>query len=79
MAIIRYESGYPTLISAEQAPRLDRMLRAHGDPRLVTRWGSVLILEWDPLYPGVPVPTYHLREPWSAEKGRIPLVSVTLR
>lgn len=76
-AIIRYERGYDTRIPAAQTPRLDRMLRALGDPASVRRSGPFLVLEWEPIYPGVPVPAYQLREPWPAEKGRIPIVSVT--
>lgn len=78
MATIHYAEGFPTAIPAKQAPRLDRMLRSLGNPHSVTRFGPLLVLEWLPLYPGVPIPMYEMREPFAAEKSRIPVLSVTL-
>jgi len=45
------------------------MLHELGAPREIKRQGiDLIVIEWAPLYPGVPIPIYNLHEP-SPTKG----------
>ena len=60
--IVHYTEGYPTRLTRK--PRLARMLATLGPPASVRRIGPRILLEWDPIFPGVPVPEYSLEDPW---------------
>jgi hypothetical protein len=73
---LTYDSGFPTRL--EQHPQLAGMLRDLGEPVAIRRLGRDYILEWRPIFPGVPVPTYRLRDPWPGETPGRALVGVAL-
>lgn len=76
MAVIRYKTGFPTRVDT---PTLDRMLRALGAPTVIERLPAFRIrIEWAPIYPGVPIPEWRIAEPWSSEKGKIEIESITI-
>jgi len=75
MATIRYKEGFPTRIPT--APKLDRMLHELGAPREIKRQGiDLIVIEWAPLYPGVPIPIYNLHEPFP-DKRRLAIDTIT--
>lgn len=70
---IQYAEGFPTLLP--KMPRLSRMLSTLGPPKIIKRFGRKICMEWEPIYPGVPIPTYDLDDPYWGEKPR-PILSI---
>ena len=60
--VIHYLSGFPTRLVG--FTRLARKLDVLGPPASISRFGRKIILKWEPIFPGVPVPEYELSDPW---------------
>lgn len=74
--VLEFESGYPTRL--EKHATLARMLATLGEPRTVHTAAFSTYLEWEPIYPGVPIPSYKLSNPWPNEKPPRKIVRVRL-
>ncbi len=74
--LLVYDRGFPTRL--EKHPRLAEMLRNLGEPDVIERGPWRTYLEWPPIYPGVPIPSHSINEPWPGETPRRKLVRVCL-
>lgn len=74
--LLHYDSGFPTALLNH--PELADTLRVLGEPKIIDRQAFTTHLEWSPIYPGVPVPVYKLREQWPNESPRRKIVRVSL-
>jgi hypothetical protein len=75
--VVRYASGFPTRLPRHS--RLAAMLRAHGKPSRIRRLGSgQILIEWPPIFPGVPDPEYSLADPWRHLGDRREIVGIEL-
>lgn len=65
-----FDSGFPTLLPRKK--HLADMLRQCGQPRFIrAQPGGFALIEWAPIYPGVPIPQYHLAYPYPGERRTI--------
>jgi len=74
--LLHYDSGHCT--SLGNHPRLAEMLRNLGEPDVIERGPWRTYMEWPPIYPGVPIPSYCMSEPWPSETPRRKLVRISL-
>lgn len=74
--LLTYDSGFPTRL--EKHANLARMLQELGEPIAIGPNGADYMLEWRPIFPGVPIPTYMLSDPWKLDPQRRAIVRVSL-
>lgn len=74
--LLTYDVWPPTRL--DHHANLEDMLRQLGEPVKIDRGAYSTRLEWLPIYPGVPIPSCTIAEPWPRESPRRKLLRVSL-
>lgn len=67
--VLVFDSGFPTRLPNHD--RLAGMLVAHGRPLRIVPDGPGFLVEWPPIFPGIPDPVYRIRNPWPGDRRRV--------